>query len=250
MKKIAFIYFLVSSLTVNAEDVGTHSHILAEKLYKEQLYDSAAKVYHSMMDENTVSPVLFYNIGNCYYKSGDPVSAILFYEKCLKYDPSNEDAKANIEFIRTKINNHVDVKRTGLSGWFYTLANSKGNNYWTWMTILLINFGFISFIVLRFVKTHNLKNIISISGVVALFLGCFTLYVAWFQKNSMTAENKAIIFATEAEIKSSPSENSTTVLILKAGAKVSITGENENWVEIEVDDANKGWISKEELKTI
>jgi len=249
MKTIVTILLVTFSLSSFADE-NADKYKIAEKLYKEQLYDSAAVIYESMLKDDVVSPVLFYNTGNCYYKSGDAVSALLYYEKCLKYDPANEDAKANIEFIRDKINNHVDAKRTGLSGWFYTVANSKGNNYWTWMTILLINFAFISFIVLRFIKAQNLKNTVIISGIIGLLLGCFTLFVAWFQKDSMTAEDKAIIFATEAEIKSSPSENSTTVLILKAGAKVNITGENENWVEITVDYANKGWIMKEEIKPI
>lgn len=224
--------------------------VLAEKLYKQQLFDSAASVYHSILGEDEISPNVYYNLGNCYYKSGDPVSALLYYEKCLKYDPSNEDARANIEFIREKINNKVDTKRTGLSGWFYTLANSKGNNYWAWMAIILLNFGFISFILVRFIATSNLRNIISISGVVGLLFGIFTLYLAWYQKSSMQANDKAIIFTPDAEIKSSPSGNSTTVLKLKAGAKVNVTGENENWLEISVDDANKGWIPKEDIKMI
>jgi SH3-like domain-containing protein len=60
----------------------------------------------------------------------------------------------------------------------------------------------------------------------------------------------AIVFAEEVEVKSEPNVRSSEVFMLHAGAKVKITEDFQEWVEIELPNGSSGWIPESELKRL
>ncbi len=46
------------------------------------------------------NPALFYNLGNAYFRTGDLGRAILNYERALALDPSQPEARANLQLAR------------------------------------------------------------------------------------------------------------------------------------------------------
>ena len=72
----------------------------ANQAYKQELYNEALKLYLKKEKKNGVSSALYCNIGDTYYRLKDNVHAVLFYERALLLDPSNSDARFNLEFVR------------------------------------------------------------------------------------------------------------------------------------------------------
>lgn len=68
--------------------------------------------------------------------------------------------------------------------------------------------------------------------------------------NKVQSKSAAIIMAGSAPVYNSPDSNSKELFILHSGTKVKINKEDKNWLEIEIDNGNVGWISREKLEII
>ncbi len=247
--KMLTLVFALCSLTVFASSTGEQL-ARADVLYNTSQYDSAAAIYHKVLEPDNVSPTVFYNLGNCYYKLGDYPRAALYYEKALKYAPGDEDARANLKLVRSYFKDKVNTDRTGLSGWFYETVQTKVPGYWAWGSVLLVNFAFISFILIQLGVAPSLRRMMLVSGLGALLLGAGSFMLAAYRKNAVSQATQAIVFEPSVDIKSAPSDNSQTVFVLHEGTKVNLRGENEEWYEIAIDAANVGWVKKEYLGLI
>lgn len=69
--------------------------IVAKKLYDEDKFEQALKVYSDMLLYSTDSD-LYVKMGNCFEKLGKPQTAIEYWEKAIEVDPMNSNAFINI----------------------------------------------------------------------------------------------------------------------------------------------------------
>lgn len=58
--------------------------------------------YEKLLQGGVESAALYYNLGNAYYRTGKIAASILNYERALKLDPNNKDAKYNLELVNSK----------------------------------------------------------------------------------------------------------------------------------------------------
>ena len=78
MKKLLLINYLFISLSSLANDTIFSN---ANKLYSESKYVEACNLYLQIIEHGSESAELYYNIGNCYYRTNDWANAIWFFEK-------------------------------------------------------------------------------------------------------------------------------------------------------------------------
>ncbi len=74
---------------------------LANSLYKNENYDKAIEKYSEIKNPRILSKAL-YNIGNSYYMKQDIKNAEEYYKKAILSDPTNSDAKFNLELLLKK----------------------------------------------------------------------------------------------------------------------------------------------------
>ena len=81
MKKILLILpvLLISLCALAAIDPQSEKQ--AEEFYREGKYNEAAEIYRKLRAGGMESAILYYNLGNCYYKLGENTQAILNYER-------------------------------------------------------------------------------------------------------------------------------------------------------------------------
>ncbi|MGH9388155.1 MAG: tetratricopeptide repeat protein, partial [Vicinamibacteria bacterium] len=70
----------------------------AEALYQEEHYAEAIENYESIRASGVEDGVLYYNLGNAYFKSGRLGLAIVSYERASNLMPGDEDIRANLAF--------------------------------------------------------------------------------------------------------------------------------------------------------
>lgn len=197
------------------------------------------------------SAELYYNLGNSYYRVNEIAKARLYYERAHLLDPRDRDTKHNIDYIMTKIEDKIPVADTFfLSIWFNGVQNLFSSNSWA-------NIGVVSFLLLIgclvlffFTKLITIKKIAFYTGIVFIIVVIFANVFSFRQKSRLEYRDTAVVMAASAPMVSSPDINSKELTVLHAGTKVSITKEDRNWLEVEVDNGTVGWIQRDKLEII
>ena len=116
----------------------------AGAMYNAQRYADAVALYDSIEVSEGVSPELYYNRGNAYYKMGKYAPAIINYERALLLDPGNANAKYNLELVNTKITDKIEQTGTFfINVWAEDVRDWFPSN--TWAVIAVVTFS----------KTHD-----------------------------------------------------------------------------------------------
>ena len=114
----------------------------AEEAYATGDFAGAARHYESLVSSGASSPSLFYNLGNAYYRGGNIGKAVLNYERALKLDPSDADARHNLELARAHTLDKIDnVPEFILFSWIKNLKASLSSNTWAVISLVLLAAG-------------------------------------------------------------------------------------------------------------
>ena len=219
------------------------------KQYEEHNYEAAITSYKRLCEE-FYSPELFLNLGNSYFKLNDTPNTILYYEKALKLSPGNLNILHNLKLANKRVSDKKkDNDSVRLNDWFFIWI-SNAPNYWSYNSVYLFIIGSLLFILFLFSKSRKLKKLTFYTGSIALVLGIFSIVIAGFHKNNLTAIEEAIIFKPSIDLMSEPTENSSISFVLHEGTKVTILDATELWYEIRFNDGKIGWLQKEFVKTI
>ena len=70
-------------------------------LYKGEDFESAARAYSGVLesDDPALAASAWYNLGNALYRNGQLESSLDAYKEALRREPSNQDAKHNLERV-------------------------------------------------------------------------------------------------------------------------------------------------------
>ncbi len=72
----------------------------------------ARDAYETIVKQGLVNSAVFYNLGNCYMKLGDPGKAVLNYRKALRLDYRDRDIRANLDIARHLVTKSGEITQT------------------------------------------------------------------------------------------------------------------------------------------
>ena len=221
--------------------------VRAEQLYNEGQYADALSLFETL----TTSPEALYNAGNCHYKLGDLAYAILYYERALLLDPSDEDVRSNLALVQGMTVDKLDNKEYFLlKRWFDQLRDLQGERAWSYTTIALFSIFLIGAFLFFFGKVSRLKQLGFYGALLTLLLFIFSMTLASSAKDKLTERNRAVITSATITLRSSPDKSGTELFILHEGTVVSIESSLSGWLEIELRDGRVGWVEESHLVVI
>ena len=74
---------------------------MAEKSYKQGLWQEAESYYRSLLKDNPDLYQAWFRLGNIYARSGQLDAAVTMYERCLELDPDQARAWYNLCLLYT-----------------------------------------------------------------------------------------------------------------------------------------------------
>ena len=226
----------------------------ANQAYSEARYDDAAQMYQTIIDEapeltRAYAPV-YYNLGNTRFKQGELAQAILAYERCLRLDPTNKNARFNLDFAQTRIvDNIADTQVFFLRQWVLMLRNSLPMHVWMWLSISLFTLALISLLLFAFSHSLAIRKTGFYVGIVGLIVAALAFANAASLHHRDTVRAEAIITRGIVNAKSSPDRNGTELFTVHEGTKVLIHEVLDGFANIEVGNYN-GWIPLNTLERI
>ena len=205
MKKLLLINYLFISLSCLANDKIFSN---ANKLYSESNYIEACNLYLQIIEQGSESAELYFNIGNCYYRTNDWANAIWFFEKSLQLKNKKETQK-NLELTRLNTIDKIEpLPDLFYKKWWIILIDIFSTKNWQIITIIYIWIMCILFFILSKTKIIYLSSI----SILCLFIT--------FSSSKIDSKKYGILFSQNVTVKSAPTENGTNLFSLHLGAKI------------------------------
>lgn len=246
------------TLSVNAQNALTDS---AAAAYADKRYNEAIALYRQAEREQGTSPLLYYNLGNTYYRLGSRGQAILNYERALKLDPSFDSARDNLQFVKEK---NV-IRDTGDETIFSAAASNVSrlfsSNEWATLALVLFLVTLALALCYAFASSVALRKWGFFGGILSLTLCAVAIACAVSHYHTATARNHAIVTVTQAAFSNSPREiaDSTDVAFrLDEGYKVTVTDSvtmttdsvQVKWLKVSTFDGKEGWSDDRQITII
>ena len=223
----------------------------AEEAYAKEDYTQAIELYESVLKSYGESAMVYYNLGNAYYKAGKVAPAILNYERALLLNPGDSDTRFNLQVARQKTVDKIEpIGEFFLTRWIGTVEDVYSADGWAkWGVASFVLF--IGCLVLFFFsKWIRLKKIGFFAGICFLLISLVANLFADSQQDKLLHRADAIVFVSTVTVKSSPDASGTDLFILHEGTKVTIKSTLGEWSEIQLEDGNVGWMPSKEIQQI
>ncbi len=251
MKHLALIFSIVFTMTFSLLAQAEKSFEQAGRLYQAGKYDFALEKYLSIKKSGYESSELNYNIGNSYYKIANYPKAILYYEKALKLNPSDEDAQINLKISNLKIVDKVsEIEPFFIYKWLKIAINFFSPTLWAVFFIITL-FSASAFLILQIViRKPSLKKTFFALAILSLCFAVINLSSAIYANYLINASNSAIVMSQAVNVKSGLDPTADVSFVLHEGTKVNILEVKDNWLKIKLSDGREGWMPQKDAENI
>lgn len=224
----------------------------ANKLYEQGRYPEAAQAYEKIIQSGVRSGTLYFNLGNAWYKAGQPGRAIAAWRLGENITPRDPSLRFNLQFARRKVSG---ADTTPLATWDEALQSLSLNEWtliatgmlWLWCLLLALR-------ELRPALRPALRGYTATAGAAACVLAA-TLAAAAHRQLHQTF---AVISVPEAIVRSGPLEEAKVLHHLRDGVEltvvdrkdVSVGGRDQTWLQVRSHSGLQGWLRNDQVVVI
>ncbi len=251
MKKVIlgiFIFFIFCTSFAFAQS-PQEIYRKANLNYENEDYQQAISYYEMLIEIDKVSPEVFYNLGNSYFKLKRVGKAILNYERAKRLEPRDRDISLNLKLAKGMMVDKIDLPQRGfildMILFLYDRMNVNELTILVWVFYLaiMILLMFSIFIV------SKRKTFLYTVGMLSVFLILFVIFL--FSKiNSENFVKKAIVISQKVDVRSGPKEDYLLQFTLHEGAEIYVVEERQSWYEISLSKDLRGWLPKDAVEII
>ena len=242
------IYCLLLPTAVHAQtstDLTTLA--VANQLYENGRYPEAAQTYEQLVAQGWHDAVIYYNLGNAYYRQEDMGQAILNYERAARLAPRDADIRANLQLAREQLVDQIATDESALNQ-LTILARS-------WLTlnemaVASVTLWFVfaaAWLVYRRRRTAVWRGVVVLT-VVLLLGGIFSLGTRLYEE---TTRPVGIVVAAETAVTDSPDPQAPAQFNLPSGTAVHILEQRPQWTRISLPGGQlQGWVKVGEVTAV
>lgn len=237
---LLLILLVVFPSRTSAQNTGDISAAFdaANKLYAQGKFAEAASAYENLALSGTVSPVLYFNLGNAFFKSSQMGRAIAAYRQAEQLTPRDPDVRANLQFARNQVQGPT-LRPGRWERWLGTL----NLNEWTGLSAaaLWLTFGLLTLRQVRPAVARSLRSwTLLTGGCSAILLACLAL--AW---TGQAHRQTAIVTVKEATVRNGPFDESPNAFTAQDGAELRVLDRKDDWLQVTDGTRRIGWVKRD-----
>jgi len=240
--KLIFILLLSLTNLFSFNDVDSVFN-QSNNLYNANSFEQAIDGYKSILNKDINNGILYYNIGNCYYRLNDLGYARLFYEKAKLYNPTDRDVLHNIELVKAQLIDDIkNIPQFFLVKIINDINVKLNSSQWAYVVILALYLNLIFFLLFFFSKSVDAR----VNSLRSLLITIPILLITVFFLIYSNFDNKydtAVLVDSNAYVKTAPSMEADDYFIIHEGVKFQLIDEVDNWSRVLLSDGKDGWIS-------
>ena len=249
MRQIAFILVLLLATNHNAtaERYDAAWWRKANGYYSSRQYDSALVYFEKIAVLSPRDAVVYYNLGNTYYRLNQVGPAILNYERALHLNPSYKEAEDNLILTQSRIPNRIaGMEEIFFVRWWKALTAGSKATFWAVFSLVLFVMLIAILLLKGFRKATQLPQQLA-PAIATIWL--LTLFISIVSTARRQNSGAAVVMQNDAELLSQPEKGKVQTMVPE-GTTVKWQSEIGNWVEVTLPDGREGYIRKEELAKI
>ena len=248
MRNIFIMVALIVALTINATERNYQKEAI--EAYNNKNYPAAIEAYDSLMKQG-VSSELYYNLGNCYYRSGNKGMAVLYYEKALKLEPDNRMAKANLDFIHTKLIDPYATEENIIVVGYRSVRNWLSSSGWTIAGMVFFALFILALGLYMFASSIIVRKSGFFGGFAMLALCIAANVIAADAESVRTSTDYAVVVCDSVQLSTVshiPNTDAEKAFVVHEGAKLKKldsvkVGNKASWYKVVTVDNREAWVN-------
>jgi tetratricopeptide (TPR) repeat protein len=242
LQSVGVILCLLAGAAGARAETVTDTFLQANKLYEQGNYSQAAASYEGLLRTAHVSPAIYFNAGNAWFKTGQIGRAIYDYRRAEQLAPRDPDIRANLEIARTK----AGVSNAALPGSRWTRWVRRVTlNEWAWSASAAAALFFLV-LTARQISPAFGKSSGGLAGVLATasiwLLVCLGLSI-----EQQLLEKSSIVIVPEAVARRGPLEESQSAFTAHDGAEMMVLGRDGAWLQVSDAARQIGWLEEKDV---
>lgn len=234
---------------------------MADSAYNKEDYREAIRLYTESIEKEGKSSTAYYNLGNAYYRNDNIGKAVLCYERALRLNPTNADARQNLDFVRSRIQDRPEDDTAFIASLHRSVVASAKPDVWAWTAFVF----FLLFIgaVGMYMFTNNvmLRKTGFFGGLVLFFIFIYFVWVAADAAGTAKSHESAVVTVPSTQLSSAPRSarsSSDKVVSIHEGTKVEIVDSvatpddpvSPRWYEVKINNATRAWLRSSDVERI
>lgn len=219
----------------------------ANKFFDSGSFSEAAAVYQDIIRSEGTSVSLLYNLGNCYFRTGDYGKAILCYERARLLAPRDPDLNANLAQARKAA---AVFDKGPMDPRLEAVLTYLSRNEWSWLVVscaIWIGLVSIGLAFARSTRPSQKRLVLASVGLAGLVI--LASAVALFLRREESS--RGIVLGKEAAIYLSPFEKAETVGVPGMGRIVQMGEIRGGFCYVSVTGTDlRGWMRDWEVTQI
>ena len=212
---------------------GTATWEAANEAYQHGKYEEAKVDYIQLVQSREYSADLFYNLGNAWFKLGDPGRAILNYQRALVLNPRLEEARSNLQTALKIVGNDDQPtfrERIGAYADDFPLVASIA--FWTAACCLIPASR----------KQGRFIAFWRTAFIAALFIFVGSAGLSFWIGSGSKDPNRALVVESATDLKYGPAVTARPVESLQIGQQIHLISERGAWTFCRASTDSLGWI--------
>jgi tetratricopeptide (TPR) repeat protein len=214
----------------------------ANRLYEQGRFAEAAAAYQGILKSGKRSEALYFNLGNAWFKSGEPGRAILAYRQAEDIAPRDPDLRANLRFVRSQVPAPT-MPPSRWEGWLGGLTV----NEWTVLASAAVWLWLLQLVAVQLWTGWRaaLRVPVRCAGLASLVL-CLGLGA----EVTLRSDQTAVVIAREATVRGGPLEEAQPVVTAHDGAELPVLDQKDNWLEVRAGSRSTGWLRRDQVTLV
>jgi len=236
MRRPLLISFLALCLTTTLKaDDANSAFARANADYAAGKYASAIEGYESLVKNGHWNASVFYDLGNAYFRQNDSGRAILNYERALALDPTQPEARANLQLVRDRAR-ALELNRN----WAEQHLDFLTRDQYTWLGAIGFWGAIAIAIGLNFSKRRPV--VWTFTMVLLGMIAASAAAAAYQLENGNSGRDLAIVVGKNVTARLAAAESVGAVLVLPPGSEIKILSTRGSWDYAALPNDQRGWV--------
>jgi len=209
--------------------------------YDSQDYDRAIERWLELRRFRVESAALEYNLGNAYFKRREYGRAVLHWERALRLDPDDREARDNLGLVRGMLVDEVPGQDGLLAGAVAGLRRWVPLEAAVWLAIgLWLALGGVALVAQ--LSAGATRRLALAAVLVSSLAVAVVAPLAWLEVRAAEDHERWVVLAPAVDARSGPGEQYTTVFTVHEGLVVRRRGSASGWERVRLPNGLDGWV--------